>query len=92
MKATFRFQTQVCRAARVAGPPAPGKALPQRVAWSRQQPLLSVLLGLRGRQLTLLAGGRELSGKLVTAEPLVLVDGQGEATLVELEQVDSVAY
>lgn len=75
--------------AAVPGPvPDPAPA-PDPVA---PNPFRDLLRSLRGRQVGLLLGGREVEGRLVIADPVVLVGPQGEARLVRPEHIQSVRY
>jgi len=51
-----------------------------------------LLRQLVGRELRLLVGRTHLSGRLVTAEPAVLVTAEGRAAVVRAEAVVSVEY
>lgn len=52
----------------------------------------SLLRRLIGREVVLQVGPVLLRGRLVTAEPVILVSSEGVATLVRLEAILSVAY
>jgi hypothetical protein len=58
----------------------------------RADPMALLLRQLIGRQLRVLVGRIELSGKLVTADPVVLVTAQGRAAMVRTEAIVSVEY
>lgn len=55
------------------------------------QPLEPVLSRLVGRPVTLLVGGRQLSGRLLASRPPTLVGPQGQVTVVA-QLVKSVAF
>jgi len=58
----------------------------------RGDPLGPLLASLRGRRVTLLVGGRLLTGKLVLADPVTLVDGAGRATVVRRSAIQAVRF
>ncbi|MBP2019661.1 hypothetical protein J2Z79_003103 [Symbiobacterium terraclitae] len=58
----------------------------------RPDPLAGVLAALRGHQVTLLVGGRLLAGKLISADPVILVDGAGNATAVRRSAISAVRF
>jgi hypothetical protein len=65
-------------AKRLPGSPAGGPAGP-----AGPEPLQALLESLRGHQVTLLVGNREISGKLLTVSPVVMVAGPtGQATAI----------
>lgn len=55
-------------------------------------PLRKVLADLKGRQVTILAGGKEICGRVLTVDPLMLVAYDGTATLVDWSAVKSVQF
>ncbi len=54
--------------------------------------IADLLAGLRGREVTLQVGERLLTGKLLLADPVVLVDGAGRATFVRPGAVLAVTF
>lgn len=63
-----------------------------RTPAERPDPLDSLLADLRGHQVTLLVGGRLLAGKLVSVDPVILVDGDGRATAVRRSAILAVRF
>lgn len=55
-------------------------------------PMSDLLADLRGRELTLQVGNRLLTGKLIMADPVVLVDGEGHATFVRPAAIVAVTF
>ncbi len=54
--------------------------------------LLELLHGLRGREVRLLVGRVQVAGRLLSVDPLLVVDLNGRATLVRLERIRSVEF
>ncbi len=54
--------------------------------------LLELLHGLRGREVRLLVGRVQVAGRLLSVDPLLVVDLSGRATLVRLERIRSVEF
>jgi len=55
-------------------------------------PLADLLRSLRGHQVTLQVGERLVTGKLITADPIIIVGPAGEATMVAPDAVKSVQF
>lgn len=74
-------------------PPGPAPADPgvQRPG-PAQDPIRELLRSLRGREVLLQVGDRLIAGKLVTCDPVLLVDGEGRSTLVRLEAIQAVTF
>lgn len=68
--------------------PPPRPSLPA----VERSPLLPILEGLRGRQVTLQVRDRLLSGRLISLDPLTLVGEQGGVTVTLLKEVAAVEY
>lgn len=56
------------------------------------EPLVEVLHGLRGREVTLLVNGQRLTGRLLLTEPVTLVGPHGEVTVVAPGAIQSVQF
>lgn len=54
--------------------------------------LADLLAGLRGRKVTLQVGARLRTGKVILADPVVLVDGEGRATFVRPDAILAVTF
>ncbi|BAD39992.1 hypothetical protein [Symbiobacterium thermophilum] len=57
-----------------------------------RDPIVELLAELRGRAVTLQVGQRLLTGRLILADPVVIVDGQGRATCARPEAVVAVTF
>ncbi len=78
------------------GAPAPSGGDPARREGSAPgggaDPIAALLADLRGRPVTIQVGDRLLTGRLLLADPAVLVDGSGRATFVRPEAVVAVTF
>lgn len=83
MRETFQFRVAVRSAEPPLAPPLGAAAEP---------PLLALLRDLRGQQVTVTAGGREISGKLIQPDPVTLVSDTGRVTVLPVTHVIAVTY
>lgn len=83
-----QFQMRAAHAAQPAG----GQACPQPVLQPCQGDLSPLLGSLRGRHVTVVFAGHCVTGKVVTTNPLTLVDGQGQVTVLAAGVVQSVQF
>jgi len=70
---------------RSLGGPAAGRSNPQ-------DPIRELLQSLRGREVVLQVGDRLVVGKLITHDPVLLVDQEGRSTLVRFEAIQAVTF
>lgn len=84
--AVCHFRSRPGRRGRAEGVGAPERS-PGAV-----HPLAPTLAGLRGREVGLLVRGREVEGRLLSPDPVILADGAGQAHLVPWERIQSVRY
>lgn len=84
MRESFRFRVAV-------RPPEPQPPAPPLGA-APEPPLLALLRALAGHQVTVVAGGREMTGKLIQPDPVTLVGGDGKVIVIPVAHVVSVAY
>lgn len=59
---------------------------------ARRDPMAALLRRLVGRELRVLVGRTHLSGRLVSADPVVLVTAEGRVAALRAEAIGSVEY
>lgn|GEM_PF-2545095 len=92
MRRASRFQWNGLPVAPWRGAPPVGEARRPAAPECQSEALRDLLAALRGHEVTLLVGNRWLAGKLVSADPVVLVDRAGRVTQVRTGAVRAVTF